>query len=207
MYALIIDGSVAKYPYSLAEMRADNPDTSFGAEPSDETMEEFGRVRVEAVERPTVILEQVAEEAEPAFIEGVLTQQWTVRDRTPEELAEAKAALRSAVNDIRDALQDGQVETPFGVFDCNERSRVFIHGGVTEAMIRQAMGDDSPLTFTTADNRDVSLTPAQMIAAGRMVLGRISAVHFHARGLKEAIDAAASFADLEQINKDEGWPS
>jgi len=34
MYAKIIDGALAKYPYSLEEMRADNPDATIPDEPT-----------------------------------------------------------------------------------------------------------------------------------------------------------------------------
>lgn len=123
-----------------------------------------------------------------------------------EPLEERQARMRAHVNHRRDTLQDGTVTTPFGRFDCNERSRVFISGGVTEAMIRQQLGDTTPLTFTTADNVDVALSPEHMIGAGRLVLGYISAVHFFARGLKDAIEAAQTHGELDAIDMEAGWP-
>jgi len=205
-YVRIEGGKVSQRDYTIAKLRRDNPDTSFGAEPTAETLAEFGVFILDETPPPSVTVGQVTEEEDPILVDGVWTQQWSVRSKTSQELADAKAELRSAVNGLRDALQDGQVTTPFGVFDCNERSRVFINGGVTEALIRQMEGDDSPLTFTTADNRDVSLAPAEMIAAGRMVLGHISAVHFYAREMKEAIEATKAFVDLDKIEIEKGWP-
>lgn len=38
MYAKIVDGSLAKFPYSLAEMRVDNPDVEISDSPSDEVL-------------------------------------------------------------------------------------------------------------------------------------------------------------------------
>lgn len=118
---------------------------------------------------------------------------------------EIRAAMRERVNEIRDRLQNGSVQTPFGRLDCNERSRGFLHGGVTEAMIRQAAGDTTPLTFTTADDLDVSLDPANMIAAGRYVLGYITAVHVYARSLKAEIKARKRAA-LAALDLTAGWP-
>jgi hypothetical protein len=38
MYAKIIDGALVKYPYSLEEMRADNPNATLPDEPTDEEL-------------------------------------------------------------------------------------------------------------------------------------------------------------------------
>lgn len=38
MYAKIVDGALVKYPYSLEEMRADNPDVEVSDTPSDATL-------------------------------------------------------------------------------------------------------------------------------------------------------------------------
>jgi hypothetical protein len=38
MYAKIVDGALAKYPYSLAEMRAENPKVEISDAPSDATL-------------------------------------------------------------------------------------------------------------------------------------------------------------------------
>ena len=38
MYAKIIDGALVKFPYSLEEMRAENPDVTFSDEPTDKEL-------------------------------------------------------------------------------------------------------------------------------------------------------------------------
>lgn len=215
MYALIIDGEVVKYPYSLAEMRADNPDTSFGAEPSDETMEEFGRVRVEAVEAPTATVEQVAEEAEPAFVDGAWTQQWTVRDKTSEELAEAKAARKQEVGaKLTGVFQGGftPTEGPLAgktlqTRDMEDRTNWLTSQAAYSAAVAAGQGNDEGAVFRTAANETIAttyqnglLTLLAMAAWGKVIMG-------HSWSLKDEIEAAQSFADLAAIDIEAGWPS
>src|SRR4051812_36628786 len=41
-YAKVVNGVVTVYPYTDTAMRADNPDTSFGSEPTDADRKAFG---------------------------------------------------------------------------------------------------------------------------------------------------------------------
>ncbi|MFA7667194.1 MAG: hypothetical protein WCY32_13865 [Burkholderiaceae bacterium] len=215
MYALIIDGEVVKYPYSLAEMRADNPDTSFGAEPSDETMAEFGRVEVAPSDTPPVAVEQVAEEVEPALIEGAWTQQWTVRDKTSEELAEAKQAKRQAVTQKLASIFAGGFTPAIGPLagktlqtrDMEDRTNWLTSQAAYSAAVAAGQGSEEGAVFRTAANETIAttyqnglLTLLAMAAWGKAIMG-------HSWSLKDEIEAAQSFADLAAIDIEAGWPS
>lgn len=215
MYALIIDEAVAKYPYSLAEMRADNPDTSFGAEPSDETMAEFGRVRVEVAEAPSATVEQVAEEVEPALVEGVWTQQWTVRDKTADELAEAKQAKRQAVSQKLASIFAGGFTPATGPLagktlqprDMEDRTNWLTSQAAYSAAVAAGQGNEEGAAFRTAANETIVttyqnglLTLLAMAAWGKAIMG-------YSWSLKDEVDAAQTFADLAAIDLEAGWPS
>lgn len=79
MYALIQQGNVVKWPYSLADMLTDNPSVSFAFPMSESDLNEWGVYTVEEVPEPTVDdnferVEQVA----PKLVNEKWTQQWDV---------------------------------------------------------------------------------------------------------------------------------
>jgi hypothetical protein len=72
---------------SHAEIRAAFPNTSFPSVISNETLMGFGLLPVTLAAHPEYDpLMQALEEAPPAQVDGAWTQQWVVRDLTPEEL-------------------------------------------------------------------------------------------------------------------------
>lgn len=215
MYALIIEGAVAKYPYSLAEMRADNPDTSFAAEPSDESLADFGMVPVIASDPPEVTAEQVAEEAAPALVEGAWVQQWAVRDKTADELTEAKQAKRQAVSQkLASIFAAGftPTEGPLAgktlqTRDIEDRTNWLTSQAAYSAAVAAGQGSEEGAAFRTAANETIVttyqnglLTLLTMAAWGKTIMG-------YSWSLKDEVDAAQSFADLAAIDIEAGWPS
>jgi len=70
--------TIIEYPYGLAKLKADNPNTSFPREVSTEVLAEFGVYPVFDTEQPTPgEFERVAE-ALPAFSNGAWRKQWTL---------------------------------------------------------------------------------------------------------------------------------
>jgi hypothetical protein len=91
MHALINNGAVEKYPYTIGNLRRDNPHTSFPKRPPDEMLEEWNMYVVARVDRPDVdpITQNISEQT-PVLVNGQWTQVWAVTDATPEEIAERK---------------------------------------------------------------------------------------------------------------------
>jgi hypothetical protein len=87
MYALIIDEVVKKYPYSIGQLRRDNPQTSFPKQLSRETLEEWNVFEVKTIEPPVenTITKNIIEFT-PALINGVWTQVWGITDASPNEI-------------------------------------------------------------------------------------------------------------------------
>ena len=68
---------IVTYPYSLAMLRADNPDVSFPLVPNDAALAEFGVFRIAESEPPTGDwMKAVA--AEPVFVNGAWVKGWTL---------------------------------------------------------------------------------------------------------------------------------
>jgi len=92
MHALITNGAVEKYPYSIGNLRKDNPQVSFPKNPTDETLAEYNVLPVKRADRPEVdSITQNLTEGTPALVDGVWTQIWVVSDATPEEIEQRKA--------------------------------------------------------------------------------------------------------------------
>lgn len=117
----IIDGQIT-YPYSIRQLRRDNPQVSFPREMPEERLADWGVYPVTKVAQPVYDPEtQVVEEGQPVQIDGVWTQVWNVRDLTTEELKSRvprsitkrqarqeliEAGLVGAVEAAIDAIQD-----------------------------------------------------------------------------------------------------
>jgi len=87
-YALISNGIVAIYPYTLRQMRADHPQTSFSAVPPASTLAEYGVYEVVATTAPTPALNQNVREISPTFSDGAWRQTWELVDASAGEIAQ-----------------------------------------------------------------------------------------------------------------------
>jgi 2',3'-cyclic-nucleotide 2'-phosphodiesterase (5'-nucleotidase family) len=100
MFALIQDGSVVKYPYTMTDLRFSNPNVSFSANISDAELEQFGVFRVFDSAQPEVGDSQKLVEGTPVFESDRWVQVWSVVDIPADETASAAASVREQ----RDAL-------------------------------------------------------------------------------------------------------
>lgn len=206
-YVKTESGAVVRYPYDLSNLRAENPHTMFPKVPSAESLAQVGVFAVTPTTKPDANSEQIVVEGEPVKVGQVWKQSWTIRNKTAQELADAKAARRTEVNALKVAKQSGQAPTSQGAVDCDTDSRNKLNGAVLMAMLALQNSQPFALSWTMADNTQVSLDAIGAIALGQEVGGYIAAVHGHAITLKTAIDAATSFAELAAIDIDAGWPS
>lgn len=129
VYVLTDNGIVTKYPYSLTDMRLDNPSVSFTPDISDATAAEFNVFRVEETPAPTydVESERLVWDT-PIFENGVWKQQWRIEPLSTEELEaqvsqwrqsasctpfQGKAALFQAglLDDVEALIADAATDT------------------------------------------------------------------------------------------------
>jgi hypothetical protein len=107
MFAKIINDVVEKYPYSIGQLRKDNPNVSFPREPGDSTLAAYNVFRVIRVEQPEVDYTKNVEETVPQKINGVWTQVWNVSDvdedtlagRTAQKAEEVRAARNVKISE------------------------------------------------------------------------------------------------------------
>lgn len=103
MHVLVSNGTVENYPYTIGNLRRDNPSTSFPKKPSDELLEDFGMFRVTKVDRPAYDPAKNIAEGNPVLTGGVWTQVWNVTDASAEEITERSNNEASSVRATRDA--------------------------------------------------------------------------------------------------------
>jgi hypothetical protein len=86
MYAKIIDNQPRFFPYDPADLRTENPETSFPADISDETLASYGVVPVTATEKPEFDAKTQRPVSSVRRIGADWTQSWTL-EQLPEETA------------------------------------------------------------------------------------------------------------------------
>lgn len=86
-YLLTSNNAISKFPYSLEELRSDNPQTSFPLEMSSDELAEWGVFAVEEQAPPTFNEQtESIERQPPALISGVWVQGWVVVAASAEEI-------------------------------------------------------------------------------------------------------------------------
>ena len=91
----ITSGSVDTYPYSIGQLRRDNPNTSFPRQIPDSILEEYGVYTVSMSDVPDIDArtQTVAQNATPSLVDGVWSIGWTVSSKTEEEVQEYDANM------------------------------------------------------------------------------------------------------------------
>lgn len=84
-YAKIENGEVIKYPYSIEDLKMDNPNVSFPLIIDEPTKSRYNMLSIQKVEAQSDYTKNISEGL-PEFIEGIWTQTWIITDATQEEI-------------------------------------------------------------------------------------------------------------------------
>jgi hypothetical protein len=103
MYVKLNNGAVESYPYSIGQLRRDNPNTSFPKNPSPELLAEWGVHPVQSVGAPSTDHTQDVKEGTPVYDNG-WKQAWVVTDATTDEIAQRTQAQADGVRSQRNQL-------------------------------------------------------------------------------------------------------
>lgn len=112
MYAKIVNGIVEKFPYSIRQLRMENPRTSFPNKPNDQTLASFDIYRVEDTAPPKTDDTQVAyHTGNIILVDGVWKREWAIRDKRPDEYPiktpeEARREMVKWVNSMTSQILD-----------------------------------------------------------------------------------------------------
>lgn len=87
MYVLVHNQEVISYPYSVDQLKKDNPDVSFPAKVTDEVLSNWNVFPVgDSPQPPHNVYTQKVVWATPALVDGVWTHQWDIVSLSQEEI-------------------------------------------------------------------------------------------------------------------------
>lgn len=105
MFVKSNNGVVEKFPYSIGQLRKDNPEVSFPKSPSDQTLAAWGVFQVTPTDRPSYDeATQDCNRVNPVLVNGVWTEQWEVTTASADEQAKRLADKEQQVRNQRDNL-------------------------------------------------------------------------------------------------------
>lgn len=106
MYVKITNGNVDTYPYSVGQLRRDNPNTSFPKRIPDAMLEDWGVYAVTVADQPSYTrrTQTCSQNANPTLVSNVWTIEWTVTDKTSAEITEYDNARAEENRAKRDGL-------------------------------------------------------------------------------------------------------
>lgn len=89
MYVLAPNQTVEIFPYSIGDLRRDNPNTSFPRNPSDALLADWSVFPVVEQDPPKLNpATQNLNQINPKLVDGQWLQTWEITDATPEQIAE-----------------------------------------------------------------------------------------------------------------------
>lgn len=149
------------WPYSLRQLRADEPQRSFSSNPSDWELSVFGVFRVLPTAQPEIdpAIERAVEVA-PALVDGQWQQQWAV-----EELSEAEreAYYRATHPPQWIAFSDALPADVNALLAQAQALDHRLYGGLLVGLGKAADGDSRVFLGTWAKARGAGLIPPEMI--------------------------------------------
>jgi len=95
VYLKQVNDTEVIFPYTLRQLRTENPKTSFPAEMSDEILASWSVYPVTVADKPSVAHNEVAErQATPTETDGAWSVGWTVRTYSDDEIAAIAFTVR-----------------------------------------------------------------------------------------------------------------
>jgi len=105
MYVKAINQIVEIFPYSIGDLRKDNPNTSFPKKPSEEMLANWNVYPVTVEQEPSIdSTQKVYQDSEPSFINDAWILGWTVVEKTQEEITEENNIQAEVVRAERNTL-------------------------------------------------------------------------------------------------------
>ena len=106
MHAKITNGQIDKYPYTVGQLRRDNPQTSFPKRIPDEMLAEWGVLPVTVQDRPSIDdrTQKVEQAPQPTNKNGSWVLAWSITSKTTEEIQQYDDSVAASIRSQRDSL-------------------------------------------------------------------------------------------------------
>lgn len=200
----LIHVSTGTYPLTLRTVAQRHPNISFSSEVNVEFLRALGYEKVTLTPRPEG---HYVNELPPIHLNGAWTQQWEVREPTPEEYAvlldSAKADLRRQLNTLIETEE--AVGFPFEhqgqTYHIQVRTvdRINILSRVTMANQAKAAGLTTPMSFRPYENVSLTLSPDELINMGDQAAAAVETFYHNSWAVGDAITQATTFEELPSI--------
>ena len=110
MYVKLTNGNVDTYPYNVGQLRRDNPTTSFPKRVSNDMLAEYNVYPVTVLPHPDIDnrTQKLEQQTVPTQVNGAWLLNWTIVNKTTEEVQQYDD---NAVNSVRDQRNTLLVES------------------------------------------------------------------------------------------------
>lgn len=195
--------------YTLTDLRRAYPQVLFPVEPTLTELATYGVYPLRATEPPEYNpATQLVEEAIPIQVGDQWTQQWTVRDLDPAELAASRAALHARRRARRTQAETGGFTFGARRIDSDRDSVLRLTQAALVAS--QALAADQPFAveWVCADDSVLPLDAAGMLAMQAALTAHGLACHNRSQALRTLIDGAPDGPALSAAANAiaTGWP-
>ena len=105
-FVKISNNEATTYPYSLGQLRRDNPNVSFPKSIPDEMLSSYGVKRVSIASEPSfdVRTQTISEKSLPSLMDEQWVLGWTVSDKTAEDIDQYDQSLANSNRSKRNSL-------------------------------------------------------------------------------------------------------
>jgi hypothetical protein len=199
MFVKTTNDQIDQYPYTIGNLRRDNPNTSFPKRPSNEILSEWGVEVVVRADDPIYDpdTQKVQTSDQPELIDGQWTLTKTVVALTADELADVLVRKKQAIKARRDeALNSGTTVNGVTVAtDDLSQQRI------TSAALAATVDNTTTVKWKLPDDSFVTLDATQIIGIAQGVRAHVQACFDREAELLDALNAGIDY-DIEA-----GWPS
>jgi hypothetical protein len=101
MYIKLSNGAIEKYPYSIGDLRKDNPSVSFPKKPENDLLAQWDVYPVAVTPQPQIDYTKNLKEGMPVN-DGGWKQVWVVTDATEQEIQGRSEGVKAAIRSERD---------------------------------------------------------------------------------------------------------
>lgn len=148
MLVKIVNDAVDTFPYSVRQLKQDNPNTSFPDPIADLDLSDYGVYSVTVSTKPSAAHdEKVVSNTEPTLVDSVWTLGWTVRDLTADEIASEQSAVRRDRDEL--LVESDWTQMPDSPLDDSTKASWAIYRTVLRDISTQ-VGFPTNVTWPTA---------------------------------------------------------
>lgn len=209
MLIKVVEG-VITYPYSISQLKEDNPFTSFSTNIPTEVLAEFNVFEVQEVDKPQIEEYQLVVEELPSLENNVWKQVWSIQDMNvdyyklfkKEKVKEYQSQL--FLNGWTHIYSNGETHT-LDLRTADDKANWTLLLIKTQGMISAGYGEAS-VNLRTANNDTITITANEAFQVMTAFLAWGEAMLRRKWDLDTEIGACETLQDIAAIDISSNWP-